>query len=101
MMYSPITCCAATHWASTAHGMRRPQHKKAVGAFRPLERGLKQVLLSLGVSGDGGVPLRLGMRDGKTSDSVERPGAMEACLARCLQGVHGVVADSKAYSCRT
>jgi hypothetical protein len=25
---------------------------------------LKQVLLSLGVSGDGGVPLRLGMRDG-------------------------------------
>src|SRR5262245_52871261 len=39
MVYSPITCCAATRWASTAHGMRRPQHKKAVGAFRPLERG--------------------------------------------------------------
>src|SRR5262245_41622366 len=40
MVYSPITCCAATRWASTAHGMRRPQHKKAVGAFRPLERGV-------------------------------------------------------------
>ena len=39
-VYSPITCCAATPWASTAHGMRRPQHKKAVGAFRPLEHGL-------------------------------------------------------------
>src|SRR5262249_45446263 len=37
MVCSPITCCAATHWASTAHGMRHPQHKKAVGAFRPLE----------------------------------------------------------------
>src|SRR5262249_42623625 len=42
MVSSPITCCAATHWASTAHGMRRPQHKKAGGAFRPLERGLQQ-----------------------------------------------------------
>jgi hypothetical protein len=40
MVYSPITCCAATRWASTAHGMQRPQHKKAVGAFRPLERGV-------------------------------------------------------------
>src|SRR5262245_39718134 len=44
MVYSPITCCAATHWASTAHGMRRPQHKKAVGAFRPLERGYKETI---------------------------------------------------------
>src|SRR5262249_18552340 len=41
---------------------------------------LKQVLLSLGVSGDGGVPLRLGVRDGNRSDSVETPVAIEECL---------------------
>src|SRR5207249_11873243 len=41
----------------------------------------KQVLLSLGVSGDGGIPLRLGVRDGNHSDSVETPVAIEECLA--------------------
>src|SRR2546422_3073473 len=30
---------------------------------------LKQVLLSLGVSNDGGIPLRVGIRDGNTNDS--------------------------------
>src|SRR5215468_6350512 len=34
---------------------------------------LKQVLLSLGVSGDGGLPRRVGLRDGNRSDSVETP----------------------------
>jgi transposase len=62
---------------------------------------LKQVLLSLGVSGDGGVPLRIGMRDGNHSDSVETPLAIEECLALGLEGVRGIVADSKAYSRRT
>ena len=57
---------------------------------------LKQVLLSVGVSGDGGLPLRLGLRDGKTSDSVETPVAIEECLALGLEGVQGIVADSKA-----
>ncbi len=61
---------------------------------------LKQVLLSLGVSGDGGLPLRLGVRDGKQRDSVETPLAFEACLALGLEGVRGIVADSKAYSRR-
>jgi hypothetical protein len=42
---------------------------------------LQQVLLSLGVSGDSGIPLRLGGRDGHRSDSVETPGAMEEGLA--------------------
>jgi transposase len=41
---------------------------------------LKQVLLSLGVSGDGGLPLRVGMRDGNRSDSVETPLAIQECL---------------------
>ena len=61
----------------------------------------KQVLLSLGVSGDRGLPLRLGLRDGNTSDSTETPGAIEECLALGLQGVSGLVAASKAYSQRT
>jgi transposase len=47
---------------------------------------LKQVLLSLGVSGDSGLPLRLGLRDGNTSDSTETPVALEECLALGLQG---------------
>jgi transposase len=62
---------------------------------------LKQVLLSLGVSGDGGIPLRVGLRDGNRSDSVETPLAIEECLALGLDGVRGIVADSKAYSRRT
>ena len=61
----------------------------------------KQVLLSLGVSGDGGIPLGVGLRDGNRSDSVETPLAIEECLALGLDGVRGIVADSKAYSRRT
>src|SRR5215470_16431893 len=78
------------------------------GALRPAyghskdgRADLKQVLLSLGVSGDGGIPLRVGIRDGNRSDSVETPLAIEECLASGLEGVRGIVADSKAYSRRT
>jgi transposase len=81
---------------------------KMVGAPRPAyghskdgRDDLKQVLLSLGVSGDGGLPLRVGLRDGNRSDSVETPLAIEECLALGLDGVRGIVADSKAYSRRT
>ena len=48
-----------------------------------------------------GLPRRLGLRDGNTSDSPETPVAMEACLARGLDGVRGMVADRKAYGKRT
>jgi transposase len=68
-------------------------------AYGPSKDGrddLKQVLLSLGVSGDGGIPLRLGVRDGNRSDSVETPLAVEECLAVGLEGMRGIVADSKA-----
>ena len=57
---------------------------------------LKQVLLSLGVSGEGGVPLRLGVRDGNRSASVETPVALEECLALGWEGVRGIVAARKA-----
>src|SRR5262249_49296138 len=41
MVSNPIICCFVTHWGSTTHGMRRPQHKKTVRTYRPLERGMQ------------------------------------------------------------
>src|SRR6516162_1635240 len=73
----------------------------AYGHSKDGRADLKQVLLSLGVRGDGGIPLRLGVRDGNRSDSVETPLALEECLALGLEGMRGIVADSKAYSRRT
>jgi transposase len=75
--------------------------RPAYGHSKDGRDDLNQVLLSLGVSGDGGLPVRLGLRDGNRSDSVETPLALEECLALGLDGVHGIVADSKAYSRRT
>jgi transposase len=75
--------------------------RPAYGHSKDGRDDLKQVLLSLGVSGEGGLPLRVGVRDGNRSDSVETPGAIEECLALGLDGVRGIVADSKAYSRRT
>jgi transposase len=75
--------------------------RPAYGHSKDVRDDLKQVLLSLGVSGDGGLPLRIGVRDGNHSDSVETPLAIEECLALGLEGVRGIVADSKAYSRRT
>jgi hypothetical protein len=74
--------------------------RPAYGQSKDGHDELTQVLLSLGVSGDG-LPLRLGVRDGNTSDSTEPPVAIEACVALGLDGVHGMVADSKASCKRT
>jgi transposase len=74
--------------------------RPAYGHSKDGHDDLKQVLLSLGVSSDG-LPLRMGLRDGNTSDSTETPVAIEECLALGLNGVHGIVADSKAYCKRT
>jgi transposase len=73
----------------------------ACGHSKDGREDLQQVLLSLGVRGDGGIPLRLGLRDGKRSESVETPVAIEECLALGVDGVRGIVADSKASSRRT
>jgi transposase len=75
--------------------------RPAYGHSKDGRDDLKQVLLRLGVSGDGGLPLRVGVRDGNRSDSVETPVAIEECLALGLEGVRGIVADSKASSRRT
>src|SRR5215831_19247164 len=74
--------------------------RPAYGHSKDGHDDLKQVLLSLGVSSEG-LPLRMGLRDGNTSDSTETPIAIEECLALGLDGVHGIVADSKAYCKRT
>src|SRR5438093_9153544 len=52
--------------------------RPAYGHSKDGHDDLKQVLLSLGVSSDG-LPLRLAVRDGNTSDSTETPVAMEEC----------------------
>lgn len=75
--------------------------RPAYGHSKDGRDDLKQVLLSLGVSGDGGLPLRVGIRDGNRSDSVETPLAIQECLTLGLEGVRGIVADSKGYSRRT
>jgi transposase len=74
--------------------------RPAYGHSKDGHNDLKQVLLSLGVSSEG-LPLRMGLRDGNTSDSIETPVAIEECLALGLDGVRGIVADSKAYCKRT
>src|SRR5499427_6510856 len=74
--------------------------RPAYGHSKDGHDDLKQVLLSLGVSSDG-LPLRVGIRDGNTSDSTETPVAIAECLALGLDGVRGIVADSKAYCQRT
>jgi transposase len=74
--------------------------RPAYGHSKDERDDLKQVLLSLGVSSDG-LPLRMGVRDGNTSDSTETPVAIAECLALGLDGVRGIVADSKAYCQRT
>jgi hypothetical protein len=80
---------------------------KMVGAPRPAyghskdsRDDLQQVLLSLGVRGDGGLPLRVGLREGHRSARVETPVALEECLALGLEGMRGIVAASKASSRR-
>jgi transposase len=74
--------------------------RPAYGHSKDGRDDLKQVLLSLGVSSDG-LPLRMGVRDGNTNDSTETRVAIEECLALGLDGVRGIVADSKAYCKRT
>src|SRR5262245_4083232 len=70
--------------------------RPAYGHSKDGHDDIKQVLLSLGVSSEG-LPLRLGVRDGNTSDSRETPVAIEECLALGLDGVRGIVADSNQW----
>ena len=68
--------------------------RPAYGHSKDGHDDLKPVLLSLGVSSEG-LPLRMGLRDGNTSDSRETPVAIAECVALGLDGMRGIVADSK------
>jgi hypothetical protein len=57
-------------------------------------------LLSLGVSSDG-FSIRLGMLYSTIINRSETPVTIEECLALDLEGVRGLVADSKIYCKRT
>src|SRR5262249_29861548 len=74
--------------------------RPAYGHSKDGHDDLKQVLLSLGVNSEG-LPLRVGVRDGNTMHSTATPVAIEECLALGLDGMRGIVADSKAYCKRT
>jgi len=93
---TPLTLYGAYEDEPKTPGAPRP----AYGHSKDGHDDLKQVLLSLGVSSEG-LPLRMGLRDGNTSDSTETPVAIEECVALGLGGVRGIVADSKAYCKRT
>src|SRR5215467_98769 len=96
---TPLTLYGAyEEEARPVNGLVPP--RLAYGHSKDGRDDLKQVLLSLGVSSDG-LPLRMGLRDGNTRDSTEPPVAIEECLALGLDGMHGIVADSKAYCKRT
>ena len=75
--------------------------RPAYGHRKDGRAALQQGLLSLGVRGDGGLPLRLGGREGQRSERVEPPLAIEECLRLGLAGMRGIVADRKADSRRT
>jgi transposase len=86
-------------YEAAREGAQEP--RPAYGYSKDGRGDLKQVLLSLGVSGDGGLPLRMGLHDGNTSDSVDVPRAIQQSVALHLDGLQGLVADSKAYTQRT
>ena len=90
------TTTISLYGASTDGNDASPAPRPAYGHHQDGRGDLKQVLLSLGVSGAGGLPLRMGLRDGNTSDSVEVPQAIAESLALGLGGLQGIVADSKA-----
>jgi transposase len=70
--------------------------RPAYGHSQEQRPDLTQVVRSVGGSGAGGWPRRLGIRDGHTSDSTEMPVAIAACLALGRAGMVGIVADSNA-----
>ncbi|WP_179137712.1 hypothetical protein [Candidatus Entotheonella palauensis] len=58
-------------------------------------------ILSLGVGGDDGLPLRMGLHDGNRRDTIDVPQAIAKSVALNLDGLRGIVADSKTYTQRT
>jgi transposase len=86
-------------YAKMAEGLDGP--RPASGQSTDGRGDRKPGLVSLGVRSDGGVPLRMGRRDGNTRESVDVPQALAESRALGRDGVQGSVADSIAYSQRT
>jgi transposase len=99
--YEEETACPSDESAAAAASDAPAIPRPAYGDSKDHRGDLKQVVLSLGLSGQDGLALRLGVRDGNTSESVEMPVAIEESLALGLEGLVGIVADSKAYSPRS
>ena len=107
-MSDPLLYKTGLRYDTVRRKLRQEDDLQTPGAPRPAyghskdgRHDLQQVLLSLSVSGDRDVPVRLGLRDGHRSDSVETPEAIEECLTLGCEGKRGIVANSKAYSRRT
>jgi hypothetical protein len=94
------TTTISLYGAYEGHADEDEAPRPAYGYHKDGRADLKQVLWSLGGSGEGGLPLRLGVRDGNPNDGVDVPEAIEECLALGLGSVQGIGADSKAYSQR-
>jgi hypothetical protein len=74
-----------------------PEAPRPAAGPRPARRAARQpVLLRLGVSGEGGLPLRRGVRDGHRRERVATLRASEASRAGGWEGVRGLVADRQA-----
>ena len=95
-MLSQATTTIALYGVYADEPKRARAPRPASGHSQDGRDDLQQVLLSLGVRGDGGLPLRVGVRDGNWNESVETPLAIAECLALGLEGGRGIVADSKA-----
>lgn len=93
---TPISCYGAYDDGEGSHQGPRPTS----GHGKDGRGDLKEVILSLGVRGDGGIPRRMGLHDVNRSDTVDIPQAIEQRAALGLDGLHGLVADSKAYTPR-
>jgi hypothetical protein len=78
-------------------GAPRPAYGPSTGG----RDDLTPVLLSRGVRGDGGVPRRVGLREGHRRERVETPRVSEEYLAVGWEGVRGIGAERKAERRRT
>src|SRR5262245_40822835 len=84
-------------YADAPQAPRAP--RPAYGQSKDGRDALKHVRLSLSVRGAGGLPWRLGGREGNRSARVATPGALEECLALGLAGMRGSVAAIDVQIC--
>jgi len=88
-------------YGASADAPKSPEAPPPASGHRTEGRDdLTQGRLRLGVSGDGGLPLRVGLREGHRRERVATPRALEEGLAWGWDGGRGRVAESQASSRR-